>query len=974
MNILYTVASASLKKKGGLDMKKAGFQFILVVFLASVVSSSSQTPVAQMTPTSMALLPGTTIVVNSTSDSGSGSLREAIGGASPGDSITFDPSVFPPTSPATITLASPLPALLQGNLVIDASDAGVVIGGSSITTPEAYGLFISSNNNVIRGLQIMGFSQAGIGLHGGAQNNTIGGDRDIGEGPLGQGNLISGDGTFGIGLWSNGTSFNTIQGNFIGTDVSGTIAQGSFSGGIFSDGADYNLFVDNLIGGYVDNGLSLGGVSDGHNIVRGNYIGTDPSGVADIANSRANGVLINNSGFNVIGPDNVIANNDGIGIAVQGDVSVSNRITQNSIHDNGGIGDAFVALGIELIDGGNMELAAPVLLDFDLQAGTVTGFTCANCIVEVFSDYAEEGEVYEGQTTADDDGTFTFNKGIPFTYPHLTATATDADDNTSQFSVPTPDVPTRTVILQNGNNLPLNRVQSKRSGELADNHIGGGWHIPWILDLGVKHASFSLNVIEGSSDNIDWSLPEFEIPPHLDEFANTLTANGLKLTFTMSFWDKANHPDGWEEEQGFSRFQAEEEIERYLAFVQFIVNHFKDRVEYYNLWNEPDNGGIPIQYIRVADYIKLVKRVVPVIRQAYSEAKIVIGSVSNLMYTQDYLFGLLRSEEIMPLVDVIGWHPFYSQSPAFGYDPDYGDPSEYYYYYPSIAQAIKDTAEAYGFSGEYHVDEMGWATHELYGPGQGNCCSYSSTVSAKYYARGIVMHLGMDINTGVGSMNPANVVPYAAVQNLCTVMAGARPDTVPVEIQSEATNIRSYGFSLPGGDKMVALWTDGIAEDYDPGVTATVTLPGLSGQRMMGIDVLNGFQQEMITEVENGNLVIRNLMVKDYPIILSTASVQNVETGISPFTFALHQNYPNPFNPQTTITYELKKNAQVSLKIYNLLGQSVRTLVDEKQFEGRHSIQWNGKDQKGIDVASSLYFYKLETKDFVKVRKMLLIR
>lgn len=312
-------------------MKRAGFQFIIVVFLASVVSSSAQTPVAQATPTttarpptSMALQLGTTIVVNSTSGSGAGSLREAIENVLPGDSITFDPSVFPPTSPDTIALASPLPALLQGNLVIDTR---VVIDGSRITTPEAYGLSISSNNIIIRGLQILYFSQAGIGLSGGAQYNTIGGDRNIGEGPLGQGNLISGDGTFGIGLWSNGTSFNTIQGNLIGTDVSGTTAHGNLSGGIFNDGANYNLFVDNLIGGYVDNGVHIGSVSDGHNTVRGNYIGTDTSGVADIANSGAIGISIDRSGFNVIGPANVIANNGGSGIAVFGEESVGNRIT-----------------------------------------------------------------------------------------------------------------------------------------------------------------------------------------------------------------------------------------------------------------------------------------------------------------------------------------------------------------------------------------------------------------------------------------------------------------------------------------------------------------------------------------------------------------------------------------------------------------------------------------------------------------------
>ena len=63
-----------------------------------------------------------------------------------------------------------------------------------------------------------------------------------------------------------------------------------------------------------------------------------------------------------------------------------------------------------------------------------------------------------------------------------------------------------------------------------------------------------------------------------------------------------------------------------------------------------------------------------------------------------------------------------------------------------------------------------------------------------------------------------------------------------------------------------------------------------------------------------------------------------------------------------------------SIEVHDILGQSVRTLVDEQQREGRHSIQWNGKDQGGRDVGSGVYFYKLETTDSVKVRRMLLIR
>lgn len=99
-------------------------------------------------------------------------------------------------------------------------------------------------------------------------------------------------------------------------------------------------------------------------------------------------------------------------------------------------------------------------------------------------------------------------------------------------------------------------------------------------------------------------------------------------------------------------------------------------------------------------------------------------------------------------------------------------------------------------------------------------------------------------------------------------MAGAEPASLPIEIQTEVTNIRNSSFSLLNGDKLFALWIDGEAVDNYPGINTTVTLPSFSAQRVVGIDVLNGFEQELITSTEDGNLVIENLLVKDYPVIL----------------------------------------------------------------------------------------------------------
>jgi len=88
----------------------------------------------------------------------------------------------------------------------------------------------------------------------------------------------------------------------------------------------------------------------------------------------------------------------------------------------------------------------------------------------------------------------------------------------------------------------------------------------------------------------------------------------------------------------------------------------------------------------------------------------------------------------------------------------------------------------------------------------------------------------------------------------------------------------------------------------------------------------------------------------------------------------LKANYPNPFNPTTSIAFDLAKTQAISLKIYNVKGQLVRTLISGNQNAGRHQIQWNGKDEQNRNVSSGVYFYKLETKDYQSTRKMLMIK
>ncbi|MDP6755997.1 MAG: T9SS type A sorting domain-containing protein, partial [Candidatus Marinimicrobia bacterium] len=93
-----------------------------------------------------------------------------------------------------------------------------------------------------------------------------------------------------------------------------------------------------------------------------------------------------------------------------------------------------------------------------------------------------------------------------------------------------------------------------------------------------------------------------------------------------------------------------------------------------------------------------------------------------------------------------------------------------------------------------------------------------------------------------------------------------------------------------------------------------------------------------------------------------------------PKEFALHQNYPNPFNPVTTINYDLPQQTHVNLMIYDILGREVVKLVSSEIPAGYQSVVWNTRNNLGAPVSAGIYFYQIQTKDFVKTKKMVLLK
>jgi len=120
-------------------------------------------------------------------------------------------------------------------------------------------------------------------------------------------------------------------------------------------------------------------------------------------------------------------------------------------------------------------------------------------------------------------------------------------------------------------------------------------------------------------------------------------------------------------------------------------------------------------------------------------------------------------------------------------------------------------------------------------------------------------------------------------------------------------------------------------------------------------------------------------IILKYAIINGKKFGQKISTTVhhedlKPLNFFLYQNYPNPFNPKTTISFQIPNEAHVSLVVYNLLGQKIRTFVDKEMATGNHTRKWDGRNDFGNTVASGIYLYAIKAGNFFDVKKMVLMQ
>ena len=117
-----------------------------------------------------------------------------------------------------------------------------------------------------------------------------------------------------------------------------------------------------------------------------------------------------------------------------------------------------------------------------------------------------------------------------------------------------------------------------------------------------------------------------------------------------------------------------------------------------------------------------------------------------------------------------------------------------------------------------------------------------------------------------------------------------------------------------------------------------------------------------------------NCSLLDFAWAQSPTDVEEDNGNPLPDQYRLYQNSPNPFNPGTSIEFDLPRRCLATMSIYNVLGQQVRVLVNDDLPAGRHSIYWDGTDSGGGSVSTGVYFYRLQSADFIEVKKMLLLK
>ena len=250
-----------------------------------------------------------------------------------------------------------------------------------------------------------------------------------------------------------------------------------------------------------------------------------------------------------------------------------------------------------------------------------------------------------------------------------------------------------------------------------------------------------------------------------------------------------------------------------------------------------------------------------------------------------------------------------------------------------------------------------------------------------------------DFITFAGSFGqPANPLTKLGLSNLnadtgvsLAARSGNNGETVTVSVDlSGAEIVLGYGLTLQYDAvafelaDVLSAGTSLFAEDGRPALQAhkagQVTLADVLADAVNGDRTILELQFTVLDPTVTGVIEIAEAFISDPSGGIRRLGESAAELRALPNTFELTQNYPNPFNPETVIPFALPEASDVRLTIYNVLGQQVAYLVEDRLAAGFHRVTWSGRDEYGRQVASGLYFVRMQASEFNTVRKMMLLK
>jgi len=463
------------------------------------------------------------------------------------------------------------------------------------------------------------------------------------------------------------------------------------------------------------------------------------------------------------------------------------------------------------------------------------------------------------------------------------------------------------VELHNPEGLNLALVSRGAGIQVSSTYFGFGMDrftqdMLWPLqyDLGFKWTRVGYDIGLFLWSYVEREKGVLQIDPRADAAITEAHANGLQVILCLdkgnclyqdpprkTDWRRArvyemmdtysDHP-GWPSD-------SDAQMDGYLRYVEYMVRHFKGRVAFYEIGNEW------VETIGVDSYTEIVRRTVPVIKATDPNAAIMLGSVEVTVQgiDADAILACLEQcgPELVQKLDAVGFHPWYH--------PDVtGEP---YRNYRSSFTAFKTACEKLGFQGEYIASE--WAFFAAYPRPEGEEIVPqllhkhwgTELQKAKYCAQLMTAHAGLGIISLFNetfqtarlerdvtllrnsSFQCDPITPsqpqaaYYTLRSISTILDGFEPATWAMELDFPG-EIECYTFANLSGERLAALWLPGEARD--PGIEhpCSVRVPGMAGQTAKLIDSLNGTEQNAIAEQEETTLILRGVLVRDYPVFV----------------------------------------------------------------------------------------------------------